>query len=432
MSLGSPDYLPPARPTRVRWIIFSLACATSWLLYLHRYSWGVIKPAIARENPDITPTEMGWLDAAFQATYALGQVPGGMAGDIFGPRSILAGIILLWSLAGAGVAWTTGFWRLFAVRGVFGLTQAGAYPILSKVTRNWFPLSIRTSVQGIITALGRIGAACSSMIIATLLMGILGLSWQTALIVVALPGLALAIAFWLTVRNSPREHPWSNQLEQELIDAGTTTAPPGQRATWLLDRASLVNVSMIFLYAFASTFQDQLYVYWIPLFLMEGRGLAATEMGLFTPLPLIGGAVGGIVGGVLNDVLLRAWGNRRWARSVVAFTGKLLAAILVLVSVQMGDGRLAMVVLLAAKFFGDWSLPTQWGAITDMAGRASGTFFGLVNTVGALGGFVAGPILGYLKQCHGWEGLFAGVAIMCLVAALTWLFIDCRRKLVAD
>ena len=30
------------RPTQVRWLIFALACATSWLLYLHRYAWGVI------------------------------------------------------------------------------------------------------------------------------------------------------------------------------------------------------------------------------------------------------------------------------------------------------------------------------------------------------------------------------------------------------
>jgi len=98
----------------------------------------------------------------------------------------------------------------------------------------------------------------------------------------------------------------------------------------------------------------------------------------------------------------------------------------------MRDGRIAMVVLLAARFFGDWSLPTQWGAITDMGGRAAATVFGLVNMIGAVGGFVAGPILGYLQQHHGWEGLFYGVAAMCFVSALTWLFIDCTRRLVDD
>ena len=41
---------PPSnqRPTQVRWLIFGLACAVSWLLYLHRYAWGAIKPGSNR------------------------------------------------------------------------------------------------------------------------------------------------------------------------------------------------------------------------------------------------------------------------------------------------------------------------------------------------------------------------------------------------
>ena len=58
----------PERPTRVRWLIFTLACAVSWLLYLHRYAWGVIRPSLKAENPDLTDMELGWLDALFNAT----------------------------------------------------------------------------------------------------------------------------------------------------------------------------------------------------------------------------------------------------------------------------------------------------------------------------------------------------------------------------
>src|ERR1700722_9550454 len=87
-----------SRPTQVRWLIFVLACTTSALLYLHRYSWGVIKPDLKKEYPALTDTQLGWLDSAFNATYAFGQVPAGLASDLLGPRSILSGSVLLWTL----------------------------------------------------------------------------------------------------------------------------------------------------------------------------------------------------------------------------------------------------------------------------------------------------------------------------------------------
>jgi hypothetical protein len=88
-----------------------------------------------------------------------------------------------------------------------------------------------------------------------------------------------------------------------------------------------------------------------------------------------------------------------------------------------------MVVLLACKFFGDWSLPTQWGAITDVGGPSAATLFGVVNTAGSLAAFAAGPAMGYLKQGCGWDVLFGVVAGVYVLAALCWLFIDSSRRL---
>jgi sugar phosphate permease len=422
---------PPLRdrPTQVRWQIFALTCAASWILYLHRYSWGVIKPALRRENPSLTDAQWGWLDAAFNATYALGQVPCGLAGDLFGARAVLTPIILCWSLLVAGLTLAHGFWAIFAIRSLFGAAQAGAYPILSKVTRAWFPLAIRTSVQGSVTAFGRVGGACSPLIVATLLMGLLGFSWQNALVTITVPGVVLAVAFWLAFRNSPREHPWSNAAEQQAILAGEPPLQSGALTRLRWNWPNGINLGLLSLYAFASSFADMLYVFWIPSFLIEGKGLTDTQMGLFAPLPLLGGAMGSVVGGMLNDLLIRITGKRRIARSSVAFTGKLLAAGLIALSIHVLDGRLVMLILLACKFFGDWSLPTQWGTVTDISGSAAASIFAVVNTAGSIGAFAAGPAMGYLKQYHGWEGLFLGVAGVYLAAALTWLFIDCTRRL---
>lgn len=424
---------PNIHPTRVRWLVFGLACAVSWLLYLHRYSWGVIKFDVQEEYPDLTDVEMGWLDSCFLAAYTLGQVPGGWAGDRFGPRIIIPLLIVAWSLGVGATSLAVGLVSFALVRMFFGLAQAGVYPNLSKVTRNWFPASARTTVQGLVASLsGRAGGACAALLVASCLMGWLELGWRESLVIAAVPGLALAVAFWFYFRNHPSEHPWTNAAEIRLIDPAPNSAATLKPARLRLGGARTITLAALLLYAFASTFADQLFVFWIPKFLKKEKGLDTVAVGIFASLPLWGGAIGGAVGGVLNDFLIRVTGNRCFARRAVAFTGKLLGGLLLAVSILVADGRWVMIVLMIGKFFGDWSLSTQWGTLTDIGGRASGTVFGIVNMVGSSAGFIAGPIIGWIIQEYQWDVLFVVLGGVFALAALCWLVIDCTQKLVDD
>jgi len=421
------------RPTQVRWLIFGLACAVSWLLYVHRYAWSVIKPDLKAEFSGLDYLTLGYLDSVFMIAYMIGQIPGGLAGDFFGPRLVLSLIILLWSAALVGIGGATSIFGLGAMLILFGLAQAGGYPNLSKVTRSWFPLSIRTTVQGMIASLsGRAGGACASLIVAALLMGTLGLGWRASLLVIGCAGAGLAVVFWLLFRNSPAEHPLVNAAEQAVVNEGTVPSVPGSKPRLHLGAAGLLTLGAMLLYTFCSTFVDQLFVFWVPLFLREGKHLTPAEMGLFAGLPLWGGALGGAVGGVLNDFLIRATGSRRWGRAMVALTGKATAAGLLAVSVTLDDGRLVALTLLACKFFGDWALSTLWGAITDIGGRGAGTVFGVVNMGGAVAGVLANLFIPRVKLYYGWETLFYLLAGIFLLSALTWLFIDSNRRLVTE
>ena len=282
------------RPTQVRWLIFVLACSVSWWLYLHRYAWGVIKPSLKSEYPQLSDVDLGYLDSLFSLTYAIGQVPGGLAGDVFGPRGVLSLLIVLWSATVIGLGWATSLIGLGTMRGLFGLAQAGAYPNLSKVTRSWFPLSIRTTVQGAVASLsGRAGGACASLVVATLLMGTLHLGWRDSLVAIGAAGALLGVVFWLLFRNSPAEHPWANAAEQQTVDAGELRPVAGTRLRLRFDAGNLVTLAAMLLYAFCSNFVDQFFVNWLPLFLAQGKGLSLAQMGLFAGLPLWGGALGG-------------------------------------------------------------------------------------------------------------------------------------------
>ncbi len=421
------------RPTRVRWVVLVLACGTSWLLYLHRYAWGVIKPDVMEEF-DLSPLEIGWVDSAFNITYALCQVPTGLLGDLLGPAFVLPLIIVIWSLGLAAFVFGVGTVSFIALRSFFGIAQAGTYPNLGKVTRSWFPLSQRTTMQGLIASFsGRMGGACAPLIVGTLFMGTFHLGWRATLWWLAGVGVVYAVILRLFFRNSPHEHPGTNEAERRLIEADE---PPttGVATPIRFDTSWPVMVSFGGLLAqiFLSAFADQLFVYWIFTFLVEAKNLSKADMGIYGSLPLFGGAAGGLVAGILIDWILRQTKKRRLSRSLVGFVGKFLSAVLVLASLLFEDGKQMMLVVMVGKFFTDWTQPAMWATMTDVGGRASGSVFGMVNMAGSIGAFLAGPIIGAIVEFYGWDALFITIAGIYVAASFCWFFINADRPVVLD
>jgi sugar phosphate permease len=407
---GDPSHASPTagsgasvvgRPSNVRWLIFALCCATSFTLYLHRYTWGFIK-ADVQDEFGWNEAELGLLDGVFAVSYGLGQVPAGVLCDWFGPHALLGSMILLWSLAMGAAALAGGMASMYAARVTFGITQAGCYPTLSKVTKLWFPLSVRTSVQAwVATFFGRGGGAMSFVLVGYVLMGQLGLSWRAALAVLTLFGVAFAIVFTLLFRNTPAEHPRANAAEAALITEGNPEVASATRSAVRWSKVLRSRTMRVFcLQQFTAAFADNVYVYWIPMFLLLEKRVDTGSAGWMAALPLVGGAVGGVVGGTLQNHLIARGGNRRWIRSLTGAAGLLAATVFMFVSLAFEAALAIVLVFCLVKFFSDWSQPTVWGAVTDIAGRNAASVFGVVNTSGSFGAFFAGPTMGLLIM--GW------------------------------
>jgi len=437
---------PELPATKIRWTVFALACSTSFLLYLHRYSWNIIGPKLQTEF-SFSNTQAAVLFSLFYYTYAAGQIPSGIIVDRFGPHRFLTGIIAAWSIAVAGIAHTSnimllGFWRL-----VFGATQAGCYPALTKISQQWFPATHRTVLQGwVATTFGRAGGAMSPIILGTLLMGVCGLRWQVSVTLIGLVGLTHAIVFFALFRDSPVHDPRVNAAEEELI-AGRSVAKTtavDHRAVLPL-RKALQNRSLrIFtVQQFLDAGSDVVFVGLIGTWFLVAHQFDIKQTGWLASLPLFGGALGGIVGGWLNDTIIRRTGNRRWARSGVGFVGKVIGCAMLALVVMQSDGVTGAWLLMAAKFFSDWSQPTTWGTCTDLGGRFSATVFSIINTAGTIGGvfmpIVFGVVLDWFTTTSvvdgidvsvtDWNPLFVLLSGMYLASGACWLLVDCTDRL---
>ncbi|HZN32981.1 MAG TPA: MFS transporter [Pirellulaceae bacterium] len=430
---------PADKPTNVRWVVFSLACGTSWLLYLHRYSFALFKPELVKQW-ELSKTELGLLDGAFSIGSIGFQIPFGVAADAVGVRLVLTCLLVLGSVGLGMHAWAPSPKYLWPARLVFGIGQSAVYACLSRIAQTWFPPRIRTALQSTAAiTFGRLGGLTANLILGGVVLGLYGVDWRVATNVMAAGGVIFAIAVALVFRNSPREQPLANEAEADLIDppqAATADTPPRMSVSQMLRSlrpAAVPNFVWLNVQTILSTFADNIYSHWIPLFLWEVHQLKFGPLGLYSSLPLLGGAIAGILGGMLNDGCIAASGNRRWSRRVVAICGKGLAAVLLLAALAWYHNPYVFCwFLFAVKFFGDWSLATSWGVVTDIGGRATASVFAVNNTVAGIGLFAAPIVFGFVADHWGWPAVFVAVAVAYILCALSWLGIDSTQPLLDD
>lgn len=433
------------RPTNIRWLIFVFSSVTSGMLYLHRYTWNVIRPQLEHDY-GFSNTQLDQLYAFFQFSYALGSVPGGIMSDLLGAQIVLTVSTLTWSLCLVAFVFAGSYWAFGGIRLVFGLAQTATYPAITTLTKNWFALASRTTVQGfIVGSSGRIGGAISSIVMATLLMGYFGLDWRVALVIMAVLGIVFAGFLYLILRNRPESDKRVNQAEIELIREGDAAEKPAEKVISFKKALSRRNFQLLLFQQYCNAGADVVYSMVLgSLFL--SKGITVAEMGIYASMPLFGGALGGFTGGMLNDVAIRVTGNRRWGRSIIGIAGKGVAAVILYFAIEQSSVAGLAWGLFFVKFFADWSMPTMMGTCTDIAGRYPATAFSMVNFTGNIGAlmtpFIFGPVSdhfstfeiidGVQRRITDYAPMFRIVMGLYLASSFTWLFINCTKPLNAD
>ena len=415
-----------ATATRTRYVILWLTVAAYMITYMDRVVISSAAPAIRREF-GFDMVTMGWILASFRWGYALFQIPGGWLGDRIGPRRALALIVVWWSAFTSltGAAWNAA--SMAAFRFLFGVGEAGAFPVATRSLSRWMLPSERGFAQGVTHAGSRLGAALTPPLVVALMAAY---GWRTPFLVFGSLGLVWAAVWFWYYRDTPGEHRKTNQAERELIHAslGGRRSATSRAVPWrlLLSQRTLWYLSlMYFCYAYCIS----VYLDWFPTYLNDHRGFSLRQMGFFAMLPLLAGTVGDLLGGTISDALFRRTGNLRLARRAVAMAGFVLAA-LGIVPATLTDDPVACVVYSCLGVFGlELTVGVSWAIPLDIGGDYAGSVSAVMNTWGNVGGAISPALLAYLVKRSGWEAPFLVASGLCLVAAVLYLKIDASRRI---
>lgn len=416
--------LPP-RPTRVRHVVLWMTVAVYMITYMDRVVLSVTNKTISDELA-IPLTTMGLIVGAFRWSYALFQVPGGLLGDKIGPRRALALIVTWWSVFTSLTAVAWNFSTLWVVRFLFGVGEAGAFPIATRSLSRWILPTERGYAQGVTHAGSRLGSALTPLIVVPM---IAAFGWRFPYFAFGALGIGWAVMWYLYYRDTPEEHASVNDAERELIHAGgAPRKAAGMPVPWkrILSSPTLWFLCVMY---FCYNYSLSVYVDWFPRYLQEAKNMTLAQMAFGAFLPLLAGTAGDLLGGWCSDIVLKRTSNVNLARRWVAIAGFLTCAAATVPAALTSNPQVSVAFYSLAFFSLEWTVGISWAIPLDIGGDFAGSVAAFMNMCGNIGGAISATVLGYMVGAWGWNVPFLVTGGLCAVAALLWLRIDGTRKI---
>jgi MFS family permease len=167
-------------------------------------------------------------------------------------------------------------------------------------------------------------------------------------------------------------------------------------------------------------------VTWLPTYLQEQRQVPVAQAALLAGFPLFFGGLGCLFGGIVAR-RLEASGTRVGpVRRIMAVTGFLAAAVLLVLSTYFKNPWLAMTAMGASSFANDLAMPPAWAACMDVGGKYAGSLAGSMNMVGNFGGMVGPLVLPFVLNAtnNNWNVTFWVSGAVYTIGGAAWLLID--------
>jgi ACS family tartrate transporter-like MFS transporter len=332
-------------------------------------------------------------------TYMLCETPSNAILVKVGARIWLARIMFTWGIIAAGMAFIAGEKSFLTMRALLGAAEAGFFPGIIYYLTLWFPGTYRARVTGLFMACIPLSAAIGAPISTSLLYldGALGFrGWQWMFLLEGLPSIALGVATYFFLTGTPNEAKWLGAEERGWLD--TRIKAEGDRKSGVLSLGmleTLMNGRVLALSIVAFFIAAQLLGvgFFLPT-IVKGFGLTNMQTGLVSIIPPACGSVAMIWWGRHSDRMM----ERRYHLAGALVVG----AVGIIAAGFIDDPVLKMVAFTVSAVGLNASLPVFWTlAPAFLTGASAAVGIAFINSVAALGAFLAPFMLGLVKDATG-------------------------------
>jgi ACS family glucarate transporter-like MFS transporter len=421
-------------PTRfhsgVRWYVLAAVVFLSFITIVDRVCISAAKSAMSREL-SISDLDFGLVFGAFALGYAVLMVPSGWLADTFGPRKFLTATVALWSCFTLATGIVRTLAPLIAVRFVFGMAEAGAFPTATRAIYNWFPISERGRALGLLNMGSRLGAAVGLPIMS---LSVVALGWRMSYYLLAGLGLLWAAFWFLWFRDDPKLQSGVSIAElkhiRDALDSATLKHEV-TRANWRMFFSSR-NFYLILYQYFASNFTFFICFTWLLPYTQDRYHLSPSDAGFYASIPLYCGAFATWFGGYCADAIFKR-GHWKASRALPAAFGFGLSTLCLLVAGSLDTVQSFIACFALATLGVDLAIAPSWAVCSDVGKEYTGTLSGAMNMMGALGSFASSLAFPYLLKITGAvQTYFWLTAALNVFAILCWLVMRPDQPLIPE
>ena len=321
------DQPGPDRATPYGWAIFALSFGLLMSDHMARQVLNAVSPLIKAEW-QLSNLELASLSSIVAAAVGVLTLPLSLAADRFGRVRSLVAMATLWSLATLGGALAQSYPQMLAARFLVGVGEAAYGSVGIAVVLAVFPVSLRSTLSASFLAgsvVGQmVGVGVGGQIAASY-------GWRHAFDAIGLIGLALALAYWLVVR-------------EDRIGI----RPAREKLVWRRLGQQLFGKRVLLCAYFSSGIQlfctGALAVF-MPLLLTRHYGMTLAQAGKTNALFLLICAIGMVACGMFSDRMAR---NNPAIKPRIAMTYSLITAALFAGAFILPPGKMQLALLAGA------------------------------------------------------------------------------------
>lgn len=411
-----------APPEKMRWPVVCLLSLGMINAYFDRVCLTIALPVMI-QTIDLSPTQQGIALGSFFGSYMLLQIPSGIWVDKVGVRKPYFYGNLLWGLASAATALTTGLWFLLVIRVILGIGESVVTPSSMRYIRMHFDERQRGTAVGLYMTGTKLGPAIGLPLAGYL---IVTFNWQTMFVIMGLGGLIILIPWMLWVKDS--DIAALSQAQRAAIQK----ASPTQDSNMQTVSTREILRSPVIWGVVLGTFCYMYFVYygmtWMPQYFAQKFGMSIKDMSWYGGVAFGGMAVMIWIGGALADWFINRGYDPITVRKGFTILGFSFAATQTLGAYI--DDTDAMLIIAVVSMWGLGLATANYWALTQtlIPGGSIAMVVGIQNTAANAAGLVSPILTGWLIDRTGsFDMPIKTIGLWLLLGILGYIFLVRRE-----